>query len=91
MSNYADFPKAVTTQQDPAQLLPCDNSDPYKFERNRLGKAVTQSGDKYGPYLYRNLKSNVLMASWEAPTNKPIYTGYDIGTNADAMIYYKNN
>lgn len=90
MLSYAEFSKAVVHKQDPAQLKPCDNSDPYKFERKRLGNQVTHSGQKYGPYLYRNLRSNVLMASWEAPNNKPIYTGYDIGTNTDAMIYYKN-
>jgi len=65
----------------------------YKFERMRLGhKTQTSSGAKYGPYLYRNIKNNELMSSWDKPIKEPffLYKGEDIGYNADALIYYKN-
>lgn len=67
----------------------------YKFERMRLGKkdSVSTSGviTKYGPYLYRNIDTGILISSWEKPDkNKTQYSYYDIGMNADALIYYKN-
>jgi hypothetical protein len=73
-----------------SQLFPCENSDHYVFERNRLGKAQSSTYQNYGPYLYRNVKNKVLISSWEAPTGKNTYTGYEIGTNTDALVYYKN-
>jgi hypothetical protein len=51
---------------------------------------ITANGEKFGPYLYRNTRNNVLIASWEKPTNKELYSSCDIGMNADALIYYKN-
>ena len=65
----------------------------YKFERVRLGnKTVSESGAKYGPYLYRNIEDNTLLASWDNPTMSPdyLYKGEDLGYNTDALIYYKN-
>ena len=65
----------------------------YRFERKRLGnKTLTSSYGKYGSYLYRDTITNHLIASWEKPTNDPstMYSGYDIGTNTDALEYYKN-
>jgi hypothetical protein len=70
----------------------------FKFERKRLGqKTTTAYGEKYGPYLYRDIIDNVLLASWDAPnkyaTNKDanyLYKGEDIGYNTDALYYYKN-
>jgi purine-cytosine permease-like protein len=65
----------------------------FKFERVRLGtKTVTQYGEKYGTYLYRNIKTNELVASWEKPTmpKNYLYKGENIGYNTDALIYYKN-
>ncbi len=65
----------------------------YKFERKRLGsKTLSSSGSKYGPYLYRNIEDNTLLASWDNPTMSPdyLYKGEDLGYNTDALIYYKN-
>lgn len=65
----------------------------FKFERIRLGrKTTTKYGCKYGPYLYRDIINNTLIASWDKPTKEPnyIYKGEDIGYNTDALIYYKN-
>lgn len=66
----------------------------YKFERVRLGnKTVSESGAKYGPYLYKNIEENILIASWDPPTSTNpnfLYKGEDIGYNTDALIYYKN-
>lgn len=62
----------------------------FKFERVRLGtKTVTPYGEKYGPYLYRNIETNKLIASWDKP-NGVLHKGEDIGYNADALFYYKN-
>jgi hypothetical protein len=30
------------------------------------------------------------ISSWNEPTNHVSYSSYDIGMNADALIYYKN-
>jgi hypothetical protein len=73
------------------QLVNCIPNDSYRFVRKRLGSAmVTLHGEKFGPYLYRNVRNNVLIASWEKPTSSEFYSSYDIGMNADALIYYKN-
>jgi hypothetical protein len=75
-----------------SQRIPCQNSDMYSFVRERLGKQiVTSAGDKFGPYLYRNIRNNVLISSWEKPNNNQLYTSYDIGMNTDALVYYKND
>lgn len=65
----------------------------YKFERIRRGnKTVSPYGEKYGPYLYRNIKTNQLIASWDKPTrnNEYLYSSADIGLLSDALLYYKN-
>ena len=65
----------------------------FKFERERLGNKTTSPyGERYGPYLYRDIKNNTLLASWEKPTKESnyLYAGEDIGCNADALPYYKN-
>ena len=67
----------------------------YKFERIRLGtKTRTINGEEYGPYLYRNIeKPTQLMSSWIKPYRglEVLYKGEEIGTDTDAIIYYKNN
>ncbi len=42
--------------------------------------------------LYRNTRTNVLIASWEKPDKlvDSLYSWCDIGMNADALTYYKN-
>jgi hypothetical protein len=65
----------------------------FKFERIRLGnKTTAQYGQKYGPYLYRNIITNELLSSWEKPIKGQnyLYKGEDIGYNTDALTYYKN-
>ena len=65
----------------------------YKFERVRLGKkTTTQNGERFGPYLYRDIIDNILIASWDKPTKglNYLYNGADIGYNTDALKYYKN-
>lgn len=65
----------------------------FKFERVRLGnKTTTITGTKYGPYLYRDIINNTLIASWDKPFKELnyLYKGEDIGYNTDALIYYKN-
>lgn len=65
----------------------------YKFERTRKGTKTTSAyGERYGPYLYRNVITNELLASWDIPTKEKtyLYTGEDVGYNTDALIYYKN-
>lgn len=65
----------------------------YKFERVRLGnKTRTKYGAPYGKYLYRDTIDGILIASCEKPTKEPnyLYCGSDIGTNSDALEYYKN-
>jgi len=65
----------------------------FKFERKRLGtKTVTANGERFGPYLYRNIINNQLISSWDKPSKEPnyLYKGEDIGYNTDALIYYKN-
>jgi hypothetical protein len=71
-------------------LLSYQPNDIYKFVRIRLGNQTTKFGEKYRPYLYRNIHNNILVSSWNKPTNKELYTSCDIGMNADALIYYKN-
>lgn len=69
------------------------NKNIFKFERIRLGsKRTTPHGEKYGPYLYRNVVNNNLIASWEKPIKESnyLYSKSDIGYNADALLYYKN-
>ncbi len=74
------------------QTYPSEKTDTYKFERMRLGKQmVTLTGEKFGPYLYRNNRTGVLIASWDIPqANKTVYMPSDIGMYSDALIYYKN-
>jgi hypothetical protein len=76
-----------------SQKKPINNSDIFIFERNRLGNnIVTKNGIQFGPYLYRNIQNNVLVASWKKPSiNKQLYYGYEIGTNTDALVYYKTH
>ncbi len=65
----------------------------FIFERIRLGnKITTPTGNKYGPYLYRDITNNGLLASWDKPTKEAnyLYKGGDIGYNTDALTYYKN-
>ncbi len=75
-----------------SQTFRCEMNDTYSFYRTRLGnQIVSQYGEKYGPYLYRNNRNGVLISSWDMPqANKTIYSSTDIGMNADALIYYKN-
>ena len=91
---------AVYERSVPAPLYPLSQlkenrlDDRYVFYRQRLGnKIVTQNGTKFGPFLYRNTRNQVLVASYERPTSSNpsyLYTGCDIGLNADALTYYKN-
>lgn len=76
-----------------SQKKTCNNNDKYTFERKRIGNnIVTEKGEKFGPYLYRNITNNVLIASWEKPLiSKITYKGFDIGTHIDALVYYKNS
>jgi hypothetical protein len=93
MLSFSQYPKQIYINYDnyPAsQRLQCQSSDTYKYVRQRLGhQIVTSNGDKFGPYLYRNTRNNVLIASWDKPTNKSTYTVSDIGMG-DYLIYYKN-
>jgi hypothetical protein len=76
-----------------SQMAPCIKTDTYVYVRSRLGKqTVTASGHTYGPYLYRNTRTNVLIASGEKPDKlvDSLYSWCDIGMNADALTYYKN-
>lgn len=86
------------SDQEPKPKRKCYNwayRSVYKFERIRLGtKTRTITGLEYGPYLYRNTeKPSELIASWIKPYQglDYLYKGEDIGTNTDALIYYKNN
>lgn len=93
MSSFSQYPKQIYINYNnyPAsQHLKCELNDTYKYVRQRLGhQIVTINGEKYGPYLYRNMRNNVLVASWDKPTNKVFYTLSDIGMG-DFLIYYKN-
>lgn len=67
----------------------------YRYERKRLGhKRVSEGGERYGPYLYRNLETNRLLSSWDKPDaaneRNGLYKGEDIGMLSDAIFYYKN-
>lgn len=64
----------------------------FIFERMRHGKRRSIYGEKYGPYLYRDITNNTLLASWDKPKYGEyyFYKGEDIGYNTDAMNYYKN-
>ncbi len=91
--SYSNFPNEIRIENYPeSQLQSCQSSDMYKFVRERLGnKIVRQNGGNFGPYLYRNTRNNVLISSWEKPINKELlYTSCEIGMNADAVHYYKN-
>ncbi len=94
MLSYSQYPKQINFNFDnyPAsQRLTCESNDMYRYIRQRLGnQIVTSRGEKFGPYLYRNIRNNVLISSWDKPTNKDVYTSSDVGMNADALIYYKN-
>lgn len=46
----------------------------FRFERIRLGnKKTTPYGEKYGPYLYRDITNNTLLESWDKPTKDANY------------------
>lgn len=95
MLSYSNFPTInyFTDALPSSQMKPCKTTDSYVYERSRLGKQrVSASGEQYGPYLYRNTSSGVLIASWNKPDkpNGHKYSACDIGMNADALIYYKN-
>ena len=64
----------------------------FKFERIRLGNKTTPNGKKYGPYLYRDITNNKLLASWDKPVKEVnyLYNGEEVGYNTDALVYYKN-
>ncbi len=66
----------------------------FIFERIRLGNPnkITSFGEKYGPYLYRDITNNTLLSSWNKPTEEKqhLYKGDEIGYNTDALQYYKN-
>ncbi|MFY7727975.1 MAG: hypothetical protein ACOVRN_00510 [Flavobacterium sp.] len=92
MSTYAEYPQVRGPVPD-SQRHPCESSDTYTFERERLGKTglMTSNGEKFGPYLYRNRRNRVLLSSWDKPVpNKLLYKASDIGWHTDALIYYKN-
>lgn len=95
MFSYSNFPAInyFTDALPKNQTEPSSKTDAYVYERRRLGQQiVTASGERFGPYLYRNTRSRVLFASWNKPT-KPedgLYSACDIGLNADALVYYKN-
>ena len=62
----------------------------FRFERTRLGSnTISPHGEKYGPYLYRNIITRELIASWDEP-KASLNKGEDIGYNTDALKYYKN-
>ena len=93
MLSYSNYSKQIhfSSELPSSQRLRCQQDDIYRFVRKRLGRAVVSSnGEKFGPYLYRNTRNNVLIASWEQPSNNELYSSYDIGMNTDALIYYKN-
>lgn len=95
MLSYSNYSKVnyFTDTLPKSQTVPCNKSDTYVYVRRRLGQQmVTKLGERFGPYLYRNTRTQVIIASWEKP-NKSVdglYSWCDIGMNADALIYYKN-
>lgn len=95
MLSYSNFPiiKYASDTLPYGQQHSCERTDIYVFERMRLGKQmVTSTGEKFGPFLYRNCRNNVLISSWDKPIDgKSTYTSSDVGIYSDARIYYKNN
>jgi hypothetical protein len=92
---YAVYERSVLAPQYPSsQLKENKLNDTFVFYRQRQGnKIVSQNGTKFGPFLYRNTRNQVLVASYERPKSSnftTLYTGCDIGLNADALTYYKN-
>ena len=95
MFSYSNFPTInyFTDVLPKSQLEPSNKTDAYVYVRRRFGQQmVTASGERFGPYLYRNTRSQVLFASWDMPTKSAdgLYSAGDIGLNADALVYYKN-
>ncbi len=93
MLSFSNFPKQVKYQDYPdSQKLNCEPGDQYIFIRIRMGNNIISSaGERFGHYLYRNCRNNVLIASHEKPVaNKQFYTEGDIGI-CDALQYYKNS
>ncbi len=94
MLSYSQYPKQIYFDKNSYpnnQLLSCDGDDMYTYVRERQGnKIVSSNGEKFGPYLYRNNRNGVLIASWDKPSNKKLYNSSDIGMNVDALRYYKN-
>ncbi len=94
MLSSSNFPKEVNYCDYPdSQKHNCEDGDQYIFIRKRKGhNIITDAGGRFGNYLYRNCRNNVLYASYDKPSiNKPIYTGGDIGIYSDALQYYKNS
>jgi hypothetical protein len=94
MLSYSNF-NTINYLTDPipeSQRHNCERTDTYTFVRQRLGnKMVTSSGEKFGPFLYRNCRNGVLISSWDKPIEgKTLYKPGDIGMYSDALIYYKN-
>ncbi len=91
-SPYRKLKQISWNEYPESQKLKCENSDNYLFYRERLGNnIVTKSNHPFGPYLYRNIRNNVLIASFDKPSGEGIYSSSDIGMFSDALIYYKND
>ncbi len=89
---YRNLKQIGWNEYPDSQKLKCENLDKYIFVRERLGNnIVTKSNHPFGTYLYRNIRNDVLIASFEKPSSgEEIYSASDIGMFSDALIYYKN-
>ncbi len=68
-------------------------SDQYVFHRfnDNFDNFITSYGHPFGPFLYKNQRTGLIMSSFEAPNNnKYVYSFYDIGCNTDALAFYLN-
>lgn len=54
----------------------CTKTDNFTFERERLGKST-----KYGKYLYRNISTNELIASYDSPYNEKVISPLNDSTH----------
>jgi hypothetical protein len=91
--SFASFPKEINFANYPdSQKLNVEAGDQYIFIRTRKGhNIISSSGERFGNYLYRNCRNNVLIASHCKPiANKQFHTEGDIGI-CDALLYYKNS
>lgn len=61
----------------------------FEFKRELLKKEILNDrGIRYGPYLYKNIKTNEFISSHDKPQSHiSLYKGEDIGYNTDALIY----